>query len=158
MKRWTGWLGLTFITIGCTGIEPQLDLPKIELQHPVGYPRLIKIAPECTTVKTENYASCEVASQMLESATTQISTHRFLLHWEQTAFRDDSNPTVTAAMQRIVVPVLKQLYQASQDEYSKTMLQEVDRIQLTSRNSYDSFRRFHQCLIEQKKPSECRKR
>lgn len=156
MKKLIALLGQAFILFGCMGMETQPELPKIELQYPVGYPRLIIIVPECANIDPDNYQPCVVASRMIESSTTQTSTYRFLDYWEKTAF-GDSTPVTLEATQRIVIPALKWLYQVSQDEYSKTMLQQADKIQLTSRNSFDVFKQFHQCLVSRGKPSDCRK-
>jgi hypothetical protein len=138
-------------------MEVQPELPRIELQHPVGYPRLVKMIPECAKINPDNYASCAVAARMVESSTTQISTHQFLDYWGKTAFGDSTHPAGLEAAQRIVVPVLKELYQMSQDEYSKTMLQQADKIRLTSRDSFNAFQKIHKCLVAQGKPADCRK-
>jgi hypothetical protein len=113
--------------------------------------------PECANVTPDNYSACAVAARMIESSTTQISTYRFLDYWEKTAFSDTLNPTAIEAAQRIVIPVLKRLYQTSQDEYSKTMLQQADKIQQTSRGSFDAFRKIHKCLVAHGRPADCRK-
>jgi hypothetical protein len=157
MKKRAVLLGLAFILFGCAGMEAQLQLPDIEPQAPVGYPRLIKMVPECTNVNPHNYSSCLVAARMIESSTTQISTYRFLDYWEKTAFSDASNPAAIEAAQRIVIPVLKRLYQTSPDEYSKTMLHQADKIQLASKGSFDTFQKIHKCLITHGKPADCRK-
>jgi hypothetical protein len=145
------------ILFGCAGVVTKTELPQIELQHPVGYSRLVTLIPECANLNPDNYASCVVASRMLESATTQISTHRFLVHWEAIGFGDSVSPTALEATQRIVIPVLKLLYQSSHDEYSKAMLLQTDKIQLTSRASFDSFMQAHQCLISPEERPECRR-
>lgn len=156
MKKLIVLLSQVIILFGCAAAVSKTELPKIELQYPVGYPRLIKIIPECANVNPDNYASCVVASRMIESSSTQISTHRFLDYWEKAAF-GDSTPVTLEPTQRIVIPALKWLYQVSQDEYSKTMLQQADKIHLPSRSSFDVFKQFHQCLVSQGKPSDCRK-
>jgi hypothetical protein len=158
MKKWVALLGQAIILFGCAGVTSRTELPKIELQHPVGYPRLIKIVPECERVNPDNYSSCVVASRMLESATTQISTHWFLVHWEKVAFGDSASPVALEATRRIIIPVLKLLYQTSHDEYSKAMFFQTDKIQLTARGSFDSFMKTHQCLISPEKRPECSKR
>ncbi len=157
MKKRAALLGLAFILFGCMGMETQPELPNIELQYPVGYPRLIKMIPECANVNPDNYSSCAVAARMIESSTTQISTYWFLDYWGKTAFSDAPNPAAIEAAQRIVIPVLKRLYQTSQDEYSKTMLQQADKIQLASRGSFDAFQKIHKCLVAHGKPADCRK-
>jgi hypothetical protein len=139
-------------------MEAQPELPGIELQAPVGYPRLIKMVPECANVNRDNYSSCTVAAQMIESSTTQISTYRFLDYWEKAAFSESTPPAAHEAAQRIVISVLKQLYAVSQDPYSKTMLQQADKIQWTSRGSFDAFQKIHKCLVSQGKPANCLKR
>ncbi|GEM_PF-3552988 len=157
MKKLAALLGLVFVLFGCMGMEIPHELPDLELQYPVGYPRLTKMIPECANINPDNYSSCAVAARMIESSTTQISTYRFLDYWEKTAFSDIPNPVILEATQRIVIPLLKQLYQMSQDEYSKTLLQQVDKIQLTSKGSFDAFQKIHKCLVSQGKPANCRK-
>lgn len=157
MKKRVALLGLAFLLFGCMGMGAQPELPKIELQYPVGYPRLIKTIPECANIDPGNYASCAAAARMVESSTTQISTHQFLDYWGKTAFSNSTQPAALEAARRIVIPVLKQLYEVSQDEYSKTMLQQVDKIQLTSRGSFDAFKKIHECLVSKGKPANCRK-
>ena len=116
------------------------------------------MVPECANLNPDNDSSCVAAARMLEGSTTQISTYRFLAHWQKIAFDDSVNPAVFEATQRISIPVLKLLYQTSHDEYSKAMLLQMDKVQLTSRASFDSFKRSHQCLISPEKNPDCRKR
>lgn len=151
-------MGSLLLLLGCTAAATQkTELPSLASLHPVGYPRLVDLVPECTRPNREAYESCLVAAQMLESSTNQVSTHRFLTHWEKAAFGDPADPAAIEATERIVIPVLKFLYRFSKDTYTKTMIQKADQIRLTSRDSFESFTQTHKCLINGKKPSECLK-
>jgi hypothetical protein len=150
IKRGIPLLTFLLIPLGCTGMLGTTQLPSIQLLHPVGYPRLTEMMPECLDLDSTNYSPCLVAAQMLESSTTKISTHRFLVHWENIAFGPTVNTAILQATKRIDLPVLKFLYERSQDRYSKNMLDLMGNIVFASQQSYKSFREAHQMYMRAK--------
>jgi len=150
------------LTVGLLGCAAML--PKIESQHPEGYSKVIKLVPECSIISLDNYSSCLVASEMLESISAQLATVKFITHWENVAFghadrmqkagesRHDLVDTLVfgdikydeiQATKKIVIPVLRQIYKSSEGNYEKTMYPQVDLIELTAKSSFDSFREIH---------------
>ncbi len=166
MKRYVVlFLLMTVILPGCAAM-----LPKIESQHPVGYSELVRMVPECKTTTLDNYGACLIASQMIESSSPKKATVKFITHWEETSFGEADrkqkagesvqafSPTsgvlheavwgsvksdAMAATERIVLPVLRQIYKSSDDDYSKRLLQHLDLIVISSKSSFDSFREAH---------------
>ena len=141
-------------------------LPKIETQHPNGYAKLVKIVPECSTSTgmSDNYSACFIAAEILEAPSPKKATAIFISRWEEMAFGDfeakrkqgvaESSLTNTLVMgsvihdwsvatKRIVFPVLENIYQTSNDDYSKAMYPQIDLLNLLSRSSFDSFREIH---------------
>lgn len=155
------WIPLTVLFLcGC------VFLPRIESRYPNGYPRLVKIVPECSTSTgmSDNYAACITAAEILETTSPKKATAIFISRWEEMAFGDFetmrkqgltegslSNTLVmgsvihnwSVATKRIVFPVLENIYQTSKDDYSRTMSPQIDLIDLLSRSSFDSFREIH---------------
>jgi hypothetical protein len=129
---------------GCLALGMSPEKSEIRIQYPVGYPRVLEVAPECAKTNPINFQPCLVSALMMQSANTQLSTHRFLNYWEAMAFGEIADPQAIIAAERIIIPVLRYLYQFSRDQYSMAMLPEVNKILLTSRDSFDRFMERHQ--------------
>ena len=149
-------------------------LPSIESQHPVGYKKLIEAQTICVEKDLETYNACLSAANILESASSQQSTQRFLARWEEAAFgmaarsRNAGEMTMPIdpaggvygsvwgkvrmdelrAMEKIVLPVLRKIYEETNSEYSNAMLNQVDLIVLESKSSFDSFQEVHSGLLK----------
>ena len=140
---------------GCAQLPVNTQATPIEKHFPVGYPRLVDLIPECEALNPSNYASCLVAAQMMESATTQLSTYRLLTYWGEMISSPATHPSSIEAAQRIFPPVLKRLYGSSHDPYSRYMLQQVDKIQLASADVLITMQKIHHCLTTGEKVSRC---
>lgn len=156
-------LFVVLLLVGCATM-----LPSIQSQHPAGFAKLTASQTECQTPDLKNYSACFAAAQLLESFSPEQITTRFLAHWEETAFgladrkekigeaRYDPGSSYletsvwgsvkydsVRASERIVLPVLKKLYEESGTEYGNKMLKQTDLIILDSRSSFDTFRTIH---------------
>jgi hypothetical protein len=153
-------LGLN--TLGCVGM-----MPSLRDRHPVGYDKLVAVAPECSDASLKTWGACDAAAELLEAANGRSATMAFLVHWEQTAFGDTERSRraavqnqdalgsivqgsvvadALAAMARIDLPVLRKVYAGFGDAYSMTMLANAELITpqgLASSAVLDSFRAAH---------------
>lgn len=160
---------LLIFLAGCASM-----LPSIESRHPVGYKKLIEAQPVCAEKDLKIYNACLSAANILESASPQQATQRFLAHWEEAAFGMTARnrnagematpiyPSGVAdvsvwesvrmdelrAMEKIVLPVLRKTYEETNSEYGNAMLSQVDLIIPGSRSSFDSFQVVHSELLK----------
>lgn len=160
---------LLIFLVGCASM-----LPSIESRHPVGYKKLIEAQTVCAEKDLKTYNACLSAADILESASPEQATQRFLAHWEEAAFgmaarsRNageaampfDRFGGVSAgvwesvrmdelrAMEKIVLPVLRKIYEETNSEYGNAMLSQVDLIIPESKSSFDSFQVVHFVLLK----------
>ena len=149
-------------------------LPSVESQYPAGYKKLIEAQTVCAEKDLKTYNACLSAANILESASSQQATQRFLARWEEAAFgmaaRRHNAGEMTMpvdpfggvygsvwekvrmdelrAMEKIVLPVLRKIYEETNSEYSNAMLSQVDLIILESKSSFDSFQEVHSGLLK----------
>ena len=161
---------LLIFLAGCASM-----LPSIESQHPVGYKKLIEAQAVCAEKDLKTYNACLSAANILESASPQQATQRFLVRWEEAAFgmaarsRNAGEMTMPIdpsggvygsvwesvrmdelrAMEKIVLPVLRKIYEETNSEYSNAMLSQVDLIIPGSKSSFDSFQEVHSDLLKE---------
>ncbi len=160
---------LLIFLAGCASM-----LPSIESRHPVGYKKLIEAQTVCAEKDLKTYNACLSAANILESASPQQATQRFLAGWEEAAFgmaarsRNAGEMTMPVnpfggvygsvwekvrmdelrAMEKIVLPVLRKIYEEANSEYGNAMLSQVDLIILESKSSFDSFQEVHSDLLK----------
>lgn len=143
MRPFFPLLFLAHLALGCAGLGATPETIDIRQRHPVGYTRTLEVTTDCAQVRQENYSACLISAQMFESATTQLSTHRFLTYWKEISFGDWVDSRNIQNAEKIVIPVLKFLYRFSRDDYSRAMLKVADKIVLTSPESFEFFTKIH---------------
>ena len=143
MKNIWAWVLTPLLLLGCSEAASNVDSLRISPEYQKGYTKLVKMAPDCARLDSENYASCEVASRMLIVESPAQSTDLFVSFWGEKLAGGSPDSRAIQVSHRIFVPVLGKIYQAGEDGYSRIMEDQTERIQLASAESLEFFRTLH---------------